>query len=50
MRFRYLLKEAFNTIVGIGIALVVGVCIFLYITNLQEHGCVIGTTCISLTR
>lgn len=32
------------------VCVIVGGGVFMYTTYLQDHGCVIGTTCISITR
>lgn len=50
MKLPYKVREALNLVVAIAAALVVGFLAFSYAMYLQDHGCVLGTTCISLTR
>jgi len=49
-RVGYLLKRAFEWIGALAFAAAVCFVVFMYVSNLMAHGCVLGTTCISVMR
>lgn len=47
---KYRVKHYLEVAGGIIVAILFGLGVFGYVMYLQDHGCVIGTTCISVTR